>query len=212
MFQSIEALARTEDKHSNAFRMKNYFFFYKIMKQQNFKSTIIQKNIELAEKIFLQCRHEYVYWIIHCKFSELFRFFDGIEELINLKSVEPEDVVNQFPKTTLRSILEPLQKTFEKSIENVSRKANKIVDFLEMKKRVDKHLGLRNESWGQPFSLEANSMNETWQYLEDYFMERYKRFEQIVAGHYSNMTLTPSSKTVVEILERVDDTYKSGIA
>lgn len=53
------------------------------------------------------------------KFPDLFKFFEGVEELLKLKnmsSIDLEDIgyQQQFSKQTLRAMMERLEKSFEK--------------------------------------------------------------------------------------------------
>jgi hypothetical protein len=90
MFANLEHMAETDAKYSNSFRMKNYYYFYNVIKKRLDQNVDYRRYIDMAEDHFIQARDKYIRWMLHWKFDALFKFMDGLED--ELRTIEAEDI------------------------------------------------------------------------------------------------------------------------
>jgi hypothetical protein len=80
IYASIERLGQTDLKHSNSFRMKNYYFL---------SVTVPTSEVE-TKNIYLETRLNYIVWLIKSKFNELFSFIEGIDQFVSTTGFDIE--------------------------------------------------------------------------------------------------------------------------
>nr|CAG4717564.1 unnamed protein product [Naegleria fowleri] len=195
MFDSIEKLAQTNEKHSDAFRMKNYSYFYhSLNKRPNLsQNEELIKHNEIAKKRFEECCRRYILWMINFKFEFLFHFIDGLEDCI--KTTSKEDIIyqTQYSKAKVKELIKKYDhQVMQKGIESIF-------------KRMDKHIGQKNvddSSYKIPKAIEERGPKvlhkEVWSRLRKFFVSKYERFEKIINEAYP--TCKPVSTREVEAM------------
>ncbi|KAL9658567.1 hypothetical protein ABK040_006105 [Willaertia magna] len=204
MFETIEKLAQTDEKHSSSFRMKNYSYFYhSINKRPNLsQNPDIQKQVEISKKRFEDACRFYIVWMINWKFEHLFKFIEGMEDC--LKTCSKEDIIyqTQFSKSKVKELIKRYDEhEIQKGIH-------------ELMKRMDKHIGQKNvdeSSYKIPKSIEERGPKvlhkEIWSRLRKYFVTKYERLESIVNECYTNCKLYPS-RDLENIFDNEEKQYK----
>lgn len=197
MFEHLDALAETDEKHRDAFRLRNYIFFYRALSNRRFKSAEIGKYVATAQKLYTQCMHSYVTWIVRCKFGDLFEFFDGVETC--LKTTDPEEISFQsaFSRSKLRDLIKKRSATFQR-------------DVTDMMKRMEKHVNVQIEMLQEgkksaSTGSHTNLYGEVWDYLQEVFLERYRTMEQLVLKCYTNTALAPSSVQAADMFTAISN-------
>lgn len=182
IFNQIDILALSDMKHTNSFKMKNYYFLYNTIKDKKLNPKLIQSSKDIFEK----SRNDYVKWIIKEKFQDLWSFLEGVEEYVNTPNFDIEDIAyqTQFSKKRLESIC----KQYDTSIQIMK-------DILQMKQRLEKHLGPK--SGESEICLKYNLSKECWRFLVTEFKSQYERFEINVRKCF-HIDLQPSLKTMIE--------------
>jgi hypothetical protein len=195
MFANLERMAITDEKHSNSFRMKNYYYFYNVIKKRLDQSVDYQRYTTNAEESFIKARASYVRWMIHWKFDELFKFIEGLED--TLRTVEADDIVyqNQYSKTRVKDVITRYPRdVFEKGL-------------VEILKRMDKHLGPkrdRDSTFKPPADYSSVELfNVIWNELKQEFLKKYENFENNVKKCYGNsgIVLSPSLAIVKKVFD-----------
>ena len=192
MFAALEKLADTNEKHKNAFRMKNYSYFYhSLNKRPNLsQNEELMKQNEIAKQRFEESCRKYIIWMINFKFELLFQFIEGLEDCI--KTTSKEDIVyqKQFSKDKVKEIL-------KKYDADVLKKG-----LQDIMKRMDKHIGQKNadeSTYKIPKSIEERGPKvlhrEVWTRLRRFFIAKYDVFESIVTECYG---FKPVASIVVE--------------
>jgi len=195
IFSSIDKLAESDTKHENAFKMKNYCFFYRSLNKDDFENQDIIKFIEKAEEQFNKHRKNYIEWMIASKsFGDLFTFFGGVAECMQ-QGIDVEDITfqNQFSKARLKTLIKKHDGNFQK-------------DIVDMAKRMEKHIGPKMD----PYSLAKPNYNlfaETWAFMTDLFTKRVMRMEEIVKKCYTNINLKPTAAEVVDMFKAVQQEF-----
>ena len=202
IFEKIDALAETDPKHSNAFKIKNYCYFYRAMLQRNFsKMPEMQKRVKESQDIFSSCSDKYIQWVIRDKaFTDLFKFFSGIEEALATKTFPVEDIKtkNVWNKAELQKLSSSNARNFQSKIK-------------EMVKRLDRHLGPKSET-NSYVVIKIDQYNlyfETWRRLVTYFLDRYKGFHEVTKMCYENIKLEPSWEEAKKAFDLVESSVSS---
>eukprot|EP01080_Neovahlkampfia_damariscottae_P005164 gene5164-8770_t len=191
IYSSIDKLAQTDLKHSNSFRMKNYYFLLQTIPDSR------KTEIESSKKVYEQTKLDYIIWLIKSKFNELFTFIEGIDQFVSTTGFDIEDIgyQTQFSKQRLLMITSQYDTTFEI-----------VKALLNIKKRMEKHLSVKQGE--NEICIKHNLFKICWTYLQQYFEETYQRFESNVLKCY-HLSLSPSSKIIHDSFKQVEESEVS---
>jgi hypothetical protein len=185
IFETIDKLAKQNEKHASPFKLKNYAYFFKSFQTKNYPYVELKKQIEKIKSLYDKIKIEYINWCILSKFDEIFKFFEGVEEF--LTTVDSEDITfqTQYSKSQLQIILKKYGPQTEKHIEYIYY-------------RLEKHLGPKGED------EKFNIFKEIWDELSSFLVKSYKKFEELAKKCYVNINISPNYSDLEEMISKMN--------